>query len=167
MGSCSLCQRPRPSPAQRVRRMTPWNRLYILTSCRTHNPPVRMHRRQAAIAPYPTNPPKAKAPRCTTRGLATLFSDIYHDNPHFCTIYERGWTITITTDCKGCNLSTMTMPRKHCENTTNVTFRIPSTSIECETTTPTPTQTEETPTAAASDRRYPAGYKGPVMSAAI
>ncbi|TLD35812.1 hypothetical protein E2P81_ATG02115 [Venturia nashicola] len=131
----------------------------------TRNPPLRMHRRQDAIPPYPTSPPKANGPRCP-RALASLFTDIYHDNIHFCTLYERGWTITITTDCQGCNVETMTMPRKHCANTANVTFRIPSTTIECEPsiTTPTPTST---PTAAASDTIYPAGYKGPVMSAAF
>ncbi|TID22992.1 hypothetical protein E6O75_ATG02166 [Venturia nashicola] len=97
----------------------------------TRNPPLRMHRRQDAIPPYPTSPPKANGPRCP-RALASLFTDIYHDNIHFCTLYERGWTITITTDCQGCNVETMTMPRKHCANTANVTFRIPSTTIECQ-----------------------------------
>ncbi|RDI76549.1 hypothetical protein Vi05172_g13470 [Venturia inaequalis] len=117
----------------------------------TRNPPVRVHRRQVVSAPYPTSLATLKGSRCPTRSLASLFSDIYHDNPHFCTIYERGLTITITTDCKGCNLNTMTMPRRHCLNTANVTFRIPSTSIE----------------SAASDRIYPAGFKDPPMSAAI
>ncbi|KAE9967972.1 hypothetical protein EG327_011240 [Venturia inaequalis] len=133
----------------------------------TRNPPVRVHRRQVVSAPYPTSLATLKGSRCPTRSLASLFSDIYHDNPHFCTIYERGLTITITTDCKGCNLNTMTMPRRHCLNTANVTFRIPSTSIECEQqSAPTPTPTS-TPTAAASDRIYPAGFKDPPMSAAI
>jgi hypothetical protein len=139
--------------------------LHKLIRRRTHTPAcqacLRMHHRPAIksdaliASPTPTTPPRKAVPRCTTSALASLFSDIYHDNPHFCTIYERGWTITITTDCKGCALETMTMPKKHCENTGNVTFRIPSTSIECATST-----------SAASSGVYPAGFKGPNMAVA-
>ncbi|QDS68921.1 hypothetical protein FKW77_008274 [Venturia effusa] len=130
---------------------------------KTH-PPLRMHRRGVPSPPYPTNPPLAKPQRCTTHALASVFSDIYHDNPRFCTLYELGLTITITTNCRGCNIETMTMPKKHCNNTANVTFRIPSTKIECEPDTPTPTS-PSTPTPAASDRIYPAAQNSPAMSA--